>query len=135
MTKFSDDLEKKHKSLHNQIKEVKDFLLFKKIYEEARGKDQEARFTDAYNKLNELKKTFKDNPKNIEVIFNNEKFKNIFKLIKDELGKKDEKNSEKFLEQMKTYFNITDENAVKDLKMLIKSKKYEIIVRSIDYFF
>ena len=110
-------------------------MLFKKIYEEARGKDQEARFTDAYNKLNELKKTFKDNPKNIEVIFNNEKFKNIFKLIKDELGKKDEKNSEKFLEQMKTYFNITDENAVKDLKMLIKSKKYEIIVRSIDYFF
>ena len=135
MTKFSDDLMKKHNSLHNQIKDVKDFLLFKKIYDEARGKDQEARFNEAYGKLNDLKKTFKDNPKNIEVIFNNEKFKNIFKLIKDELGKKDEKNSEEFLNQMKKNFNITDENAEKDLQMLIKSKKYEIIVKSIDYFF
>ena len=32
-------------------------------------------------------------------------------------------------------FEVTDENAIKDLKMLIKSKKYEMIVKSIDYFF
>ena len=33
---------------------------------------------------------------------------------------------------MKLYFNITDTNAIQDLKMLIKSKKYEMIVKSID---
>ncbi len=36
---------------------------------------------------------------------------------------------------MKKYFTITDKNAINDLKMLIKSKKYEMIVNSIDYFF
>ena len=36
---------------------------------------------------------------------------------------------------MINFFEVTDENAIKDLKMLIKSKKYEMIVKSIDYFF
>ena len=134
-SKSVDDLINTHKDLCDQIKEVKDFLLFKKIFEDTKGKDQEDRFSKAYNKLKELKIKFKENPNNIEVIFNDKDFVNIFKEIKEELGRKDEIKSDEFLEQMKNNFDITDENAIKDLKMLIKSKKYEMIVKSIDYFF
>ena len=33
------------------------------------------------------------------------------------------------------YFNIKDKSVIEDLTMLIKSKKYEIIIKSIIYFF
>ena len=133
--RFVDELKKKHKDLCRKIDKVKDFLLFKKIFDNAQGKDQNERFINAYKDLKSLKISFKENPKNIVNIFNNEVFAKFFKVIKDELGRKDEKKSEEFLEQMKKYFEIKDDEAIKDLKMLIKSKKYEMIVKSIDYFF
>jgi len=61
------------RTLCDEIKKVKDFLLFKKIFENAQGIDQAERFEDATRKLVELKELFKNNSKNIEVIFNNEK--------------------------------------------------------------
>ena len=133
--KSIDELRDKHNDLCLKINEVKDFLLFKKIFEKAQGQDQADRFNDAYKKLNSLKITFTENPKNIEAIINDKAYENIFKDIKEELGRKDEIKSDVFLEQMKKYFTITDKNAINDLKMLIKSKKYEMIVNSIDYFF
>jgi len=33
------------------------------------------------------------------------------------------------------YFEIKDNSVIEDLKMLIKSKKYENIIKSINYFF
>jgi hypothetical protein len=133
--KSIDEFQQKHIDLCVKIDEVKDFLLFKKIFEKAQGQDQAARFNDAYDKLTSLKTTFTENPKNIEAIINDKPYENIFKDIKEELGRKDEIKSDVFLEQMKKYFTITDKNAINDLKMLIKSKKYEMIVNSIDYFF
>ena len=133
--KSIDELYNRHKDLCKKINEVKDFLLFQKIFDNAQGKDQEARFNDAYNKLGDLKILFGKNPENIEVIFNAKPFEKIFKDIKEELGRKDEKKSDEFLEQMKKNFNIMNEKVIKDLKMLINSKKYEMIVKSIDYFF
>jgi hypothetical protein len=125
----TEDTKKVIESLENlrllcdEIKKVKDFLLFKKIFENAQGIDQAERFEDATKKLGELKELFKNNSKNIEVIFNNEKFFIIFKDIKEELGRKTEIKSKEFVDQMIEYFKIKDSKVIKDLKMIINSKK------------
>ena len=140
----------KHDPLCDEINKVKDFLLFKKIFENAQGSDQLERFEDATKKLSALKGklTLKENSNentlkeksnedtlNIEIIFKEKDFKNVLKDIKDELSRKDESKSELFAKQMIDYFNITNKSVIKDLKMLINSKKYENILISIDYFF
>ena len=122
-------------TLCNQINKVKDFLLFKKIFENAVGKDQSERFDDGVNKLNNLKKLFDKNASNIQIIFNEKNFINIFKNIKEELGRKDESKSNEFIKQMVEYFNITDEKKIEELTIIIKSKKYEMVVKSIKFFF
>ena len=124
-----------HNALCEEINKVKDFLLFKKIFENATGIDQLARFEDATKKLSVLRGKLDQNTSNIEIIFNDKDFKNVFKNIKEELGKKDESKSELFAKQMIEYFNINNKSVIKDLKMLINSKKYEIILKSIKYFF
>ena len=124
----------------DEINKVKDFLLFKKIFEKAKGKDQEERFKNALDKLKMIKKSFEDTKFNIETIFKFEdaedstKFQNIFENIKDELSKKEDSQSDKFINQMIDYFNIKEENKKKDLIIIIKSKKYEIVVKSIKFF-
>ena len=122
-------------SLCDEINKVKDFLLFQKIFDNAQGSDQAKLFEDACNKLQDLKGKFCKNSLNIETIFNDEKFIKIFKNIKEELGRKTEDKSIKFINQMIEYFNITDKNVIQDLKKIINSKKYENIVKSIKYFF
>ena len=124
----------KHNILCDDIKKVKDFLLFKKIFENARGSDQLERFEDATKKLKTLKnkldgnkdstekskdsknekgksdenesKTVKskdsksekgksDEKKiDIEIIFNEKEFINIFRDIKEELSHKNESESQ-----------------------------------------
>ena len=139
--KSIEELENKYTTKCEEINKVKDFLLFKKIFENATGKDQAERFSDATNKLRDLKGKLDKNTNNIEIIFNEPKFENIFKDIKEELGKlgkldkKNEFKSETFISQMKDNFGIKEKQVIKDLKMIIKSKKYEMIVKSIKYFF
>ena len=125
----------KHNSLCEEINKVKDFLLFKKIFENAQDRDELACFEDATKKLVILREKLDQNTSNIEIIFNDKEFKNVFKEIKEELVRKDEFKSELFTKQMIDYFNIKNESVRKDLKMLINSKKYEIIVKSIKYFY
>ena len=124
----------KHNSLCEEINKVKDFLLFKKIFENAQDRDELTRFEDATKKLVILREKLDQNTSNIEIIFNDKEFKNVFKEIKEELVRKDELKSELFTKQMIDYFNIKNGSVIKDLKMLINSKKYEIIVKSIEYF-
>ena len=128
------DLES-YNTLCDEINKVKDFLLFKKIFENAQGIDQLERFEDATKKLAMLRGKLDQNTSNIEIIFNDKDFKNVFKNIKEELGRKDESKSELFAKQMIDYFNIKNKSVIKYLKMLINSKKYEIILKSIKYFF
>ena len=123
-----------HMPLCEEIKKVKDFLLFKKIFDNAQGKNQAELFADATKKLSGLKESFKKNS-NIESIFNDPNYVNTFKDIKEELGRKSESKTKDFIDQMIDYFNIKDKNAINDLKMIINSKKYEMIVKSIKYFF
>ena len=128
------------KTTCDEINKVKDFLLFKKIFEKAKGIDQEERFKDALGKLKMIKKSFEEEKFNIETIFkfedaeDSKKFENIFENIKDELSKKEDSQSDKFINQMIDYFNIKEENKKKDLIIIIKSKKYEIVVKSIKFF-
>ena len=121
--------------LCDEIKKVKDFLLFKKIFENAQGRDQAEIFQVARQKLKILVELFKKNSENIEVIFNEKEFESTFKDIKEELGRKKEIKSKEFIGQMIDYFNIKNKSVINDLTILINSKKYEMIVKSIKYFF
>ena len=124
----------RYEVLCDEINKLKDFLLFNKIYENAQGKE---RFEDAGNKLYSLKRIFDRNNSNIdiEIIFEDKDFQNIFQNIKEESSKKDESESRLFINQMRDYFNIRNESIIKDLIILIRSNKYEIIIKSIKYFF
>ena len=125
----------------DEINKVKDFLLFKKIFEKSKGKDQEERFIYALDILKSIKTSF-EKTKDIETIFkfklvkeeDSRKFENIFEYIKDELSKREDSQSDIFINQMIEYFDINDENKKKDLVIIIKSKKYEMIVKSIKFF-
>ena len=108
----------KYDPLCKQISLVKDFLLFKKIFENAQGKDQLERFEDATKKLSSLKTNFEENKSNIEIIFNDKDFKNIFNDIKDELSKKESK-SELFISQMIENFDIKNKSVIADLTFII----------------
>ena len=134
-TKKAIEYLEKHNTLCDEIKKVKDFLLFKKIFENATGKDKAEFFEVARKKLKALKALFSKNSTNIEVIFNEEKFAPTFKDIKEELGRKTENKSKEFISQMVSYFSIENKIVINDLKMIINSKKYENIVKSIKFFF
>ena len=125
----------KHNYLCETINKVKDFLLFKKIFENSRGEDRFRRFEDAIQKLQLLKEIINKNQSNIEIIFDDNNFEFIFRNIKEELYRKNEYISDLFIEQMKDYFNIKDTSIINDLKILIKSKRYENNIKSIKYFF
>ena len=130
------------KPLCDEINKIKDLLFFKKIFEKSKGKDEKERFIDALNILNKIKQLFEEQKYNIEEIFkfdfkekkDSKKIKNIFESIKDEISKKDELYSDKFINQMISYLNIIDENSQRYFIILIKSKKFEIIVKSIKFF-
>ena len=124
-----------HKTLCLEVRKVKDLLLFQKIFENALGDNQAERFDNANKKLKELKSLFAENPINIEKILNHENYKDIFNQIKNELGNKPEIQSKTFMDQIINYFEIKDKKVIKELKIIINSKKYENIVKSIKYFF
>ena len=116
----------------NQVDLVQDFLLFEVIYENSRGNNQEIRFNKANDKLEEIKKLFETKEKpDIDEIYKQNK--EIFDNIKKKLIN-NEKRAEEFFETFKKYFNI-GENKVKDLALLFNSKKYELDLKSIIYFF
>ena len=122
--------------LCQEINMVKDFILFKTIFKNEHGRDQAERFNNSIKCLRYLKKNLEENKSNIEnVLFNDKKFAKIFNDIKEELSKKDESISNKLIEQMIDYFNINNSTMKKDLEIIIKSKKYEMIIKSIKYFF
>ena len=119
----------RHLPLCNEINKIKDFMFFKKIFENTQGKDEVERFDEAIKKLKDLKCIF------AEAIFNHPNYKDTFRDIKEELGKKSENKAKEFIEQMIDYFCLKDGALFEDLKILINSKKYENIVKSIQYFF
>ena len=131
----------KLKPLCDEVNKVKDFLFFRKVFDKSKGKDEKEIFNDALNNIKIIKNFFEEKKLEIEEIFKfefkvekySEIFKNIFDNIKNEISRKEETYTDIFIKQMVEYFNIIDENKKNDFILMIKSKKYEIIIKSIKF--
>ena len=74
------DLKTKFEQIAKGVDLVKDFLLFKVIYDNAKGKSQDIRFQKANDKMNEIRRSFVEGKKSIDEIY--DKNKVIFDDIK-----------------------------------------------------
>ena len=117
-----------------RVELVQNFLLFNVIYENSKGNNQESRFNNAMKKLQEIKKLFEANEKpDVDEIYKQNK--EIFDTIKRKLIN-NEKKSEQFFKDFKANFNIGEnKELIEDLTILFNSKKYELDMKSIIYFF
>jgi len=116
-----------------QINSVRKFLLFKVIYDNTKGNNQEIRFGNAYVKLDAIKELFAKKEGVNEIYKKN---KQIFDIIKEKIINNDKK-AEQFFKSFKKNFNIGEENKelINDLTLLFNSKKYEMDLKSIIFFF
>jgi len=127
----------------DQIKKVKNNLLFNVIYEYMNlGKSEGEHFNNSVEKLDDIKKEVLNN-NGITEIYNNKEYKNIFNIIKEKLST-NEKRAIEFIDNLKDYFGLVDKNKkdkkeysglIKDLTILFKIKKYEMDINSIIFFF
>ena len=123
---------KQFNNIVEQIKIVKDFILFKVLFDEAYGNDQEKRFKEAIKKLDDIKDLFEKNASAEEIYKEN---KDVFDKIKEMISNNESK-ANIFFEQMTKYFKLEEKKQLnKDLTLIIKSKKYEMDLKSIIYFF
>ena len=115
----------------NKIKNVKHLLLFNIIYNMNPGKDGKTKFNKAYQELEEMGNLIRDN---IDIIKLYEKYKKYFDEIRKKLSNSEDKEK-KFIQDIKNYFNIKDENLIDGLTILFKIKRYELDINSIIFFF
>ena len=102
---------------------VQDFLLFKVIYDNAKGKNQDIRFLKANEKMNEIKNSFVEENKSIDEIY--EKNKVIFDDIKKKLVN-NEKRATEFFKTFKIFLfgeNKEKEETKGDLERKKKEEK------------
>ena len=116
-----------------QINSVREFLLFKIIYDNTKGNNQEIRFGNANIKLDAIKELFAKKEGVNEIYKKN---KQIFDIIKEKIINNDKK-AEQFFKSFKKNFNIGEETKelLNDLTLLFNSKKYEMDLKSIIFFF
>ena len=127
-------LEDSFESRAPKVDLVQDFLLFNPIYRNTKGKNQDIRFYLAFEKLEEISRLLEEKEgHNIDQIY--EGNKKIFDDIKNKLINND-KISDKFFETLKYYINFEENKELFDnLFLLFNSKKYELDIKSIIYFF
>ena len=89
-----------------QINSVREFLLFQVIYDNTKGNNQEIRFGNANDKLDEIKKLFVKKEGVNEIYKKN---KQIFDIIKEKIINNDKK-ADQFFKSFKKNFNIGEEN-------------------------
>ena len=116
-----------------QINSVREFLLFQVIYDNIKGNNPEIRFGNANVKLDAIKELFAKK-EGVNEIY--KKIKQIFDIIKEKIINHDKK-AEQFFKSFKKNFNIGEENKelINDLTLLFNSKKYEMDLKSIIFFF
>ena len=116
-----------------QINSVREFLLFKVTYDNTKGNNQEIRFGNANVKLDAIKELFAKK-EGVNEIY--KKIKQIFDIIKEKIINNDKK-AEQFFKSFKKNFNIgeDDKELIDDLTLLFNSKKYEMDLKSIIFFF
>jgi hypothetical protein len=147
---LKEDFEKRAKD----VDLVQDFLLFKVIYDNAKGKNQDIRFHKANEKMNEIKNSFVEEKKSIDEIYeknkvifddikkklvNNEQratdFFNTFKIFLFGENKEKEENKEtKGKKEIKEKLE-NEKKLIDDLTLFFNGKKYELDLKGIFYFF
>ena len=120
-------------SLVDEIKKVKNFLLFNIIYDMIydKNKDQNYSFNETFSIIDEIGNLLKKN-NNINEIYN--KYKIFFIKIKEKVGNNEEKINN-FIKSLINYYNIKNDLIIDEFNILFKSKKYEVEINSIIYFF
>ena len=135
---YSDQIEKIKAlgEIAKQVDSVKGFLLFRVLYENVKGINQRVRFNTAKEDLEKIKDLLAKEKPDIDEIYKQNK--EAFDIIKRKLIN-NEKRSKEFFEAFKKYFKIGDNKENKelmdDLTLLFNSKKYELYLKSIFYFF
>ena len=135
--KLKEDFSKKAKD----VDLVQDFLLFKVIYDNAKGKNQDIRFKKANEKMYEIKKSFVEENKSIDEIYENNKV--IFDDIKKKLVNNEQRATQFFTTFEVFLFGENKENKeseknkklMDDLTLFFNGKKYELDLKGIFYFF
>ena len=124
---------KRLKDIAEDVEKVKDFLLFKVLYDEAHGSDEGKRFKEALDQLDDIKSLLFSDYFSASEIYN--KKREIFNKIREILGK-NESIADKFITQMIDYFKIKDKKElINEITLIFKSKIYEMDLKSIIYFF
>ena len=110
-----------------QINSVREFLIFLVIYDNTKGNNQEIRFGNSNVKLDAIK----------ELFAKKEGVNEIYKKIIKEKILNNDKKAKQFFKGFKKNFNIGEENKelINDLTLLFNSKKYEMDLKSIIFFF
>ena len=122
-------------STNIEINRVKDFLLFNVIYEKYNtSNDEGENFKKANEELEKIRDLLKQN-KDVNKLYENENYKDIIDKIREKLSNKEEKANEFIVKFMEYYEICNDENLKSDLNILFKSKKYELDINSIIFFF
>ena len=94
------------------------------------GKDENTNFNTAQNELKNIGILLKDKKINeLEI-----KYKKIFDKIKEKISNNEDRAQE-FIKNLKEYYNITKEEDIDELTILFKSKKYDLDINSIIFFF
>ena len=125
--KESDNL----KVLAEKVEKVKNFLLFNVLYELNIAEDEDKTFNKAYKELDNIRDLLHNNI-GVDELY--KKYKVVFDKIRDKLSNNEE-TAKEFIKYLTDYYNINNENLIDDLKILFKSKKYELDINSIIFFF
>ncbi len=110
----------------DQVNQVKDFILFKVIYDESYRSDQQKLFAEAFAKLSEIYSDL-DSNENIDKIY--EKNKKIFDKIKDILSNNESK-ADQLIDQIKDHNNSLLKNRTEIIQKIRNGfKKYIFLFR------
>ena len=118
--------------LADKINRVKNFLLFQVIYNFTSVNDEKSNFDIAYKKLEDFGNLIKN--KNLDINEINNNYKNIINKIKEEIKNSEEK-ANNFIQDLIKFFNLDNEEVIKELTILFKIKKYELDINSILFLF
>ena len=117
--------------LANKISKVKDFLLFKVIYDINPKKDDDTDFKEAYKKYESIGQFLNENGNVNDLYKDNQK---IVNRIREKLCNNEE-DAKNFIEDLKSRYKINNENLIDELTILFNTKKYDLEINSIIFFF
>ena len=128
-----------------KIKKVKHLLLFNVIYDLSEKRDENIRFEESFDKLDTIGISLKElndlnDNGNIDNIIAeglnklNKEYNDSFNQIKKKLCNNKE-DAEKFKNDIIKFYELSNSNLIKKLDIFFNSKKYELDIKSIIFFF